>query len=537
MTWRSCAAQGPTPGLLRGAAWGVAGLALATGGAFAAEDAKSGASDVIFLAQLITLMVVGRLLGEAMNRIGQPSVMGMLLGGVLLGPSMLGALWPDLQHALFPRTAEQKAMLDGVSQFGILLLLLLTGMETDLKLVRKVGKAALSISLTGVAVPFLCGFALGQFMPEALLPHPDQRLLTSLFLGTALSISSIKIVAAVVREMGFTRRDLGQIIVASAICEDSIGWVIIAITLSLAQSGSVDLLDVGRAVLGTAAFLIASFTIGRPLVFFLIRWTNDNFESDFPVITTILVIMGLMALTTHFIGVHTVLGAFVAGVLIGKSPILTKHIDEQLRGLILAFFMPVFFGIAGLSADLTVLKDPNPAVHGAGPDRDCHARQVRRRLHRRRNRRTGPPRIVRARVRHECARLDRGDRRHHRALDGRSQPEPVHHDRRDGCRDHHGDAADAALGAGARSPAQSGEGAAGARGIRGPGFRCAISSACWSSPTKARTAGSPPVSLDSWPALAAFPSPSCHRQRQAGARANKNPSRGTEKPRSGSRKR
>ena len=353
MTWRACAAQGPTPGLLRGAAWVVAGLALATGGAFAAEGAKSGAWDVIFLA-----MVVGRPLGEAMNRIGQPSVMGMLLGGILLGPSMLGALWPDLQHALFPKTAEQKAMLDGVSQFGILLLLLLTGMETDLKLVGKVGKAALSVSLTGVAVPVLCGFALGQFMPEALLPHPDQRLLTSLFLGTALSISSIKIVAAVVREMGFTRRDLGQIIVASAICEDSIGWVIIAITLSLAQSGSVDLLDVGKAVLGTAAFLIASFTIGRPLVFFLIRWTNDNFKSDFPVITTILVIMGLMALTTHFIGVHTVLGAFVAGVLIGESPILTKHIDEQLRGLILAFFMPVFFGIAGLSADLTVLKDP-----------------------------------------------------------------------------------------------------------------------------------------------------------------------------------
>ena len=366
MTWRSCAAQGPTPGLLRGAAWGVAGLALATGGAFAAEGAKSGASEVIFLAQLITLMVVGRLLGEAMNRIGQPSVMGMLLGGILLGPSMLGALWPDLQHALFPKTAEQKAMLDGVSQFGVLLLLLLTGMETDLKLVGKVGKAALSISLTGVAVPFLCGFALGQFMPEALLPHPDQRLLTSLFLGTALSISSIKIVAAVVREMGFTRRDLGQIIVASAICEDSIGWVIIAITLSLAQSGSVDLLDLGRAVLGTAAFLIASFTIGRPLVFFLIRWTNDNFESDFPVITTILVIMGLMALTTHFIGVHTVLGAFVAGVLIGESPILTKHIDEQLRGLILAFFMPVFFGIAGLSADLTVLKDPTLLLMALG---------------------------------------------------------------------------------------------------------------------------------------------------------------------------
>src|SRR6266508_2200973 len=344
-------------GHLRRSALGIAFSVLGVSDALAAEAAK-GPSEVVFVTQLIVLMLVGRLIGEAMNRIGQPSVMGMLLGGIVLGPSVLGALWPDLQHAIFPRTPEQKAMLDGISQFGILLLLLLTGMETDLKLVRKIGRAALSISVSGVAVPFACGFALGQLMPVELLPHPEQRLLTSLFLGTALSISSIKIVAAIVREMGFTRRNLGQTIVASAICEDSIGWVIISITFGLAQAGTIDLMSVSWSVLGTAAFLIASFTIGRRAVFFLIRWANDNFESDFPVITTILVIMGAMALTTHFIGVHTVLGAFVAGVLIGESPILSKHIDEQLRGLILAFFMPVFFGIAGLSADLTVLKQP-----------------------------------------------------------------------------------------------------------------------------------------------------------------------------------
>jgi Kef-type K+ transport system membrane component KefB/nucleotide-binding universal stress UspA family protein len=352
-----CSTVLPTSTRVRVGLCALAALALSAQGAFAAEGAKTGASEVVFLVQLVALMLVGRLLGELMNRIGQPSVMGMLLGGIVLGPSVLGVVWPDLQHAMFPSAPEQKAMLDGVAQFGILLLLLLTGMETDLKLVRTAGKAALSISLTGVAVPFICGFALGQLMPEWLLPHPDQRLLTSLFLGTALSISSIKIVAAVVREMGFTRRKLGLIIVASAICEDSIGWVIIAITLGLAQAGTVDLMSAAKSVLGTAVFLIASFTFGRRIVYFLIRWTNDNFESDFPVITMILVIMGVMALTTHFIGVHTVLGAFVAGVLIGESPILSKHIDEQLRGLILAFFMPVFFGIAGLSADITVLHD------------------------------------------------------------------------------------------------------------------------------------------------------------------------------------
>ncbi|HEY4856736.1 MAG TPA: cation:proton antiporter [Xanthobacteraceae bacterium] len=331
-----------------------------------AAETKGGSFEVVFLGQLVLLMLVGRLLGEAMSRIGQPSVMGMLLGGILLGPSALGLLWPDLQQVIFPRLPEQKAMLDGIAQFGILLLLLLTGMETDLKLVRRVARAALSVSLTGVTVPFICGFALGQFLPESVLPNAGQRLLTSLFLGTALSISSIKIVAAIVREMGFARRNLGQIIVASAICEDSIGWVIIAVIFGLAEAGTINPASVAKSVVGTAIFLLASFTVGRRVVFLLIRWANDHFESDFPVVTTILVIMGLLALTTHFIGVHTVLGAFVAGVLVGQSPILSRHIDEQLRGLILAFFMPVFFGIAGLSADLTVLADPTLALMTVG---------------------------------------------------------------------------------------------------------------------------------------------------------------------------
>ena len=313
----------------------VAGLlVLVAAGEALAQEGSKGPSEVVFLTQLIVLMLVGRLLGEAMQRIGQPSVMGLLLAGILLGPSMLGWLWPDLQHWIFPDAKDQKAMIDAISQFGILLLLLLTGMETDLKLVRKVGRAGISISLTGVAVPFVCGVLLGWLMPESLLPDPGKRLLTSLFLGTALSISSIKIVAAIVREMNFMRRNLGQVIISSAIMEDTIGWIIIAITFSLAEAGKIDLAAVAKTLLGTTVFLVGSFTIGRRLVFWAIRWANDTFESEFPVITTILVIMGAMALTTHFIGVHTVLGAFISGVLIGESPILTKHIDEQLRGMI-----------------------------------------------------------------------------------------------------------------------------------------------------------------------------------------------------------
>jgi Kef-type K+ transport system membrane component KefB/nucleotide-binding universal stress UspA family protein len=326
----------------------------------------TGMSDALFIAELALLLVVGRLIGEVAQRIGQPSVIGQLIGGLLLGPSFFGLVWPSAQHAIFPGDPAQKSMIDAVSELGILMLLLLTGMETDLHMVRRVGRAAIAAAVAGVAVPFACGFALGEFLPAEFLPNPNARVVTAIFLGTALSISSVKIVAVVVREMNFMRRDLGQIIVASAILEDTIGWVIIAVAFGLAAAGSVDLWSVGRAVIGTALFMLASFTLGRRLVFRLIRWSNDNFKSDFPVITTILVIMAVMAMITQLIGVNTVLGAFVAGILIGQSPILTRHIDEQLRGLIVALFMPVFFGLSGLNADLTILRTPALAALGAG---------------------------------------------------------------------------------------------------------------------------------------------------------------------------
>ena len=334
-------------------------LLAAASGAWAADQGGLHPSEAIFVIQLMALLLVGRLLGEALLRMGQPAVMGQLIAGLVLGPSILGALFPELQQSLFPGGKEQKAMLDAVSQFGVLLILLLTGMETDLKLVKASSRASISASVFGIVIPFSLGFALGEFLPDTMIPDPSKRLITSLFLGTALSIASVKIVATVVREMNFLRRTVGQVILGSAIVDDTIGWIIIAVIFGLAIQGHVDPLSIAKSVIGTVAFMAFSLTVGRRLVSRAIRWVNDTFVSEFAVITAILLIMGLMALTTHMLGVHFVLGAFVAGILVGESPILTRHIDEQLRGLIIAFFMPVFFGTAGLSADLTVLKDPH----------------------------------------------------------------------------------------------------------------------------------------------------------------------------------
>jgi Kef-type K+ transport system membrane component KefB/nucleotide-binding universal stress UspA family protein len=298
----------------------------------------------IFAAELILLLFFGRLIGEGMARIGQPAIFGQLLAGVLLGPSIFGAVLPELRHIVFPETPALKSMIDAVSQIGILLLLLLTGMETNLALVNRKRRAVISTSLFGIAVPFVCGVALAYALPAELVPSSATRLVTALFLGTALSISSVKIVGMVLMEIGAIRRDLGQLILATAILDDSLAWIIIAIISGIAAYGAVNFEHVGMSIGLTALRIIV--------------WCNDNLAIEVPVISAILLIMLTMALTTELIGVHSALGAFIAGILIGQSPILTEHIESQLRGFIIAFFSPVFFAVAGLGMDLRTLLDP-----------------------------------------------------------------------------------------------------------------------------------------------------------------------------------
>src|SRR5579862_2228892 len=313
------------------------------------------ASVVIFITQLAVLLVAGRIAGELAQRVGQPAVLGQIIAGLLLGPSVLGAFAPGLWHELFPPTGNPHVMLDAVAQLGVILLLLMTGMDTDLSVFRDARRAALSISLSGIIVPFACGIALGVLLPESLLPTPHRRAITALFLGTALSISSVKIVALVVRDLGFLRRTVGQVIIASSILDDTIGWVIVAVTFGLALHGAVDFAALTRMLLGTACFLALSFTLGRRWVYRLLRWSNDNLQSELASVTVVVVIAAVLALATSAIGVHLLLGAFVAGILIGQSPLLTRRIQAPLRGLIIALFMPVFFALAGLTADLRAL--------------------------------------------------------------------------------------------------------------------------------------------------------------------------------------
>ncbi|MGC1585596.1 MAG: cation:proton antiporter, partial [Rhodomicrobium sp.] len=155
----------------------MTGLAISP--VFAAAEGSSVPSEAKFIGAILVILLTSRVLGEAMQRLGQPAVIGHLIAGILLGPSFFGLIWPEMQRTIFSQGAAQKAMLDGIAQFGVLLLLLLTGMDTDVGLIRNIGRPAIAISFTGISVPFACGFSLAFFLPDTLIPHVEQRLATA----------------------------------------------------------------------------------------------------------------------------------------------------------------------------------------------------------------------------------------------------------------------------------------------------------------------------------------------------------------------
>jgi Kef-type K+ transport system membrane component KefB len=210
-------------------------------------------------------MVVGRLLGEGMNRIGQPSVMGMLLAASCSARRCWG---PPPRPAArdLPEDASGRPCSTASRNSAFFFFCCSPGWRPT-SAGAQGRRAALAISLTGVAVPFACGFALGWFLPEACCRIPTSAAHLALPRHRALDLLDQDRGSGRARD-GLHRRNLGQIIVASAICEDSIGWVIIAITLSLAEAGSIDVVSVAKSVIGTAVFLGLSFTVGRRLVFF-----------------------------------------------------------------------------------------------------------------------------------------------------------------------------------------------------------------------------------------------------------------------------
>jgi len=305
-----------------------------------------------FILQLALLLTAARGLGEIFRRLGQPPVIGELLAGVLLGPSVLGLLAPDLQLALFPREPLQFQILEIIAWLGMIWLLLMTGLETDLDVLRNLGRAAFYASVLGMVVPFASAFALGWVLPDRLLVTPDHRLIFALFLATALSISAIPVIARILTDLDLMRRNVGVVILGAGVTDDTTGWLLLSIIAGVAVRGELSLTSVALAVGSTAVFLLTLYLFGARLVWALLRWVDDRVEVRHAMTTAVVVIALLFGALTESIGIHAVFGAFVAGLVVGRSPRLRKTTIEQIDGLLMAVFAPIFFAYAGLKVDL-----------------------------------------------------------------------------------------------------------------------------------------------------------------------------------------
>ncbi|MFV8754867.1 cation:proton antiporter [Nannocystaceae bacterium ST9] len=327
---------------------------------------KSLAHHAVFLllVQVSVLLLVARFLGEVMRKLGQPAVVGELLAGVVLGPSIFGVLLPDLQASVFPVDQHQADLLAVVSWLGVLCLLIITGLETDLGLIKRRGRSALIISAGGILVPFASGIGLGWMLPEGYLADPEGRLVFALFMAVAMSISAVPVIAKVLMDLKLARRDIGQLILAAAMTDDTIGWILLSVVAGLATAGSVNLMSVAQALGGAAVFMVLAFTIGAPIISRVITATDRMFGGDNAQLSVVLVVAFGGAALTHQMGIEAVLGAFVIGILVVQAPRYRHQVGHGLEMITNSFLAPIFFASAGVKVNLLRLADPEVFVVG-----------------------------------------------------------------------------------------------------------------------------------------------------------------------------
>jgi Kef-type K+ transport system membrane component KefB/nucleotide-binding universal stress UspA family protein len=311
-----------------------------------------GHSVFVLLIQLALLLFVARAGAELCRRVALPAVIGELAAGIVLGPTVLGHFAPGVFAVVFPHVSAQFQLLEVVGLLGMVLLLLLTGLETDLRLLRSLGRAALIASAMGMLLPFVSGFVLGSFMPDQYLAQPDRRMLFSFFLATAMAISAMPVIAKILMDLDLARRNIGLVILSAGVVDDTAGWLVLSIIAGAASYGEVRLAQLLRTLALTGGFVVVSAFVVYPLARVAMRSVVRRSKSDDADLVLVLMTTFLCAAATEWIGIHAVFGAFVAGTLFRQVPALRGEVVRRLQSLVFALLAPVFFGTVGLKVDL-----------------------------------------------------------------------------------------------------------------------------------------------------------------------------------------
>lgn len=302
------------------------------------------------LAALLAVVILGRLLGRAFVAIGQPPVIGEVIAGIMLGPSLLGAIAPDAYRFLLP--ASVAPSLNLVAQLGVVIYMFLVGVELNPDVLRGRLRTTIAIAQAGIVVPFALGAGLALYLYSELAPAGVPFSHFSLFMGVAMSITAFPVLARILADRGMNRTKLGLLALTCAAVADVTAWCLLAFVVGVVQSQSRSAFVVSGLTLAFIAFM---FIVVRPLAQKVSRRWEDR-EPNRGAIALALVAMLAAALTTEAIGVHAIFGAFLMGAVIPHDGRLARALEQRLDSLVTILLLPAFFAFAGLRTEIGLLS-------------------------------------------------------------------------------------------------------------------------------------------------------------------------------------
>jgi Kef-type K+ transport system membrane component KefB len=309
---------------------------------------------VAFFLQMFVILAACRLVGMAARRLGQPQVVGEMVAGVLIGPSLLGLVWPALQQWVFP--GESMKVLYVGAQLGIGLYMFLVGAGFKHELFRSRMRSALAVSLSGMVVPFALAAVLALWLRSVpgLFAERATTWQAILFLGAAMAITAFPMLARIIHERGLTGTALGTLALAAGCIDDAAAWCVLAVVLATFSGGGLAAL---QTVLGGALYALIVLTVGRRLLARLETAVQRADGVTPGVLSVVLMLFMVGSWITDTIGIHTVFGGFILGVALPRGR-LTLELTRQLEPFAVVFLLPMFFTFSGLNTRLDMIDSP-----------------------------------------------------------------------------------------------------------------------------------------------------------------------------------
>jgi Kef-type K+ transport system membrane component KefB len=307
----------------------------------------------LFFLQLAVILGICRLVGFLAKRIGQPQVVGEMIAGVLMGPSLFGLLLPRLQHQVFP-TGVPMSILYASSQVGLVLYMFLIGVEFDTNLIRRRLRSAASVSLAGILMPLVLGSLLALLLinQPGLFGHQVVTWEAMLFLGAAICITAFPMLARIIFERGLAGTSLGTLALAAGSINDAFAWCILAGLLAVFNKNP---LIAVFAVVGGILYGVVTLTIGKSLLRVLGTMTERNNGITGPMLVIVLLLVMLAAWLTDTIGIYAIFGGFILGTAMPRG-LFAKHLKNILEPIVTNFMLPLFFVYSGLNTSLGLVN-------------------------------------------------------------------------------------------------------------------------------------------------------------------------------------